>query len=182
MAEKASKYIPFLDPNREGGKFMSEDIGTDTLLATDIAPGAVGNSELAADAVETAKIKDANVTAVKLAVNAVETTKIADANVTTAKIADANVTKDKLATGIKSAYMVVYAGTFTWAGGEVSYAKTVTGILDSDLVVASIKTAPTQAAYLTSVVASADTVTVTLSAANTSNNAVITYVVLRATS
>ena len=105
MAEKASKYIPFLDPNREGGKFMSEDIGTDTLLAVDIAAGAVGASELATDAVETAKIKDANVT----------TAKIADANVTTVKIADANVTVAKIAadavTNVKVAAAAAIAGS-----------------------------------------------------------------------
>ena len=56
MASEASKYIPFLDPNREAGQFKSEDIGTDTLLAVDIADGAVGNSELANAAVSKAKL------------------------------------------------------------------------------------------------------------------------------
>jgi hypothetical protein len=51
---------------------------------------------LATDAVETAKIKDANVTTAKLADNAVETAKIKNAAVTTAKIADANVTYAKI--------------------------------------------------------------------------------------
>ena len=51
MPSDAGKYIPFLDPNREGGKLTTEDIGTDTLLAEDIAAGAVETSELANDAV-----------------------------------------------------------------------------------------------------------------------------------
>jgi hypothetical protein len=50
---------------------------------------------LAADAVETAKLKDANVTAAKLATDAVETAKIKDGNVTTAKILDGAVTAPK---------------------------------------------------------------------------------------
>jgi hypothetical protein len=43
--------------------------------------------KIAANAVETAKIKDANVTAAKLATDAVETVKIKDSNVTLAKLA-----------------------------------------------------------------------------------------------
>jgi len=56
MPSDAGKYIPFLDPNREAGKFKTEDIGTDTLLAEDIAPGAVGTSELADAAVNQSKL------------------------------------------------------------------------------------------------------------------------------
>jgi hypothetical protein len=58
----------------------------------------VGTTQLAANAVTTAKILDSNVTSAKLATDAVITIKIADNNVTTAKIADANVTDVKLAT------------------------------------------------------------------------------------
>jgi hypothetical protein len=54
---------------------------------------------LAANAVETAKIKDANVTAAKLAANAVETAKIKDANVTAAKLATDAVETAKLKDG-----------------------------------------------------------------------------------
>ena len=56
MPSEASKYIPFLDPNREAGKLTTEDIGTDTLLAVDIAAGAVGTPELADAAVNKAKL------------------------------------------------------------------------------------------------------------------------------
>ena len=53
-------------------------------------------AKLALDVVETAKIKDANVTVAKLATDAVETAKIKDANVTTAKISiDANLNVNK---------------------------------------------------------------------------------------
>jgi hypothetical protein len=53
-----------------------------------LADSAVSAVKIAANAVETAKIKDANVTAAKLATDAVETAKIKDKNVTQAKIAD----------------------------------------------------------------------------------------------
>lgn len=85
-----------------------------------------------------------------------------------------------LAEGISPAYVVKYAGEFTWSGGGTSCAHTVTGALASDIVIATIQSAPTEAAYLKSVAVTANTVTVTLSAANTSNDAVIAYVVLRA--
>lgn len=62
-------------------------IGTDTVVAGNIATGAVGPAELAADAVETTEIKDAAVTAAKIAADAVETAKIKDANVTAGKLA-----------------------------------------------------------------------------------------------
>ena len=52
---------------------------------------------LQSNAVTTAKITDANVTAGKLASDSVTTAKILDSNVTTAKIADLNVTTGKIA-------------------------------------------------------------------------------------
>jgi hypothetical protein len=62
-----------------------------------LADGSVNTAaKLATDVVETAKIKDANVTVAKLATDAVETVKIKDANVTTAKISiDANLNVNK---------------------------------------------------------------------------------------
>lgn len=47
---------------------------------------------------EVAIYKDLTIVAADIATDAVETAKIKDANVTTAKIADANVTADKLST------------------------------------------------------------------------------------
>ena len=73
----------------------------------------VNAATLATDAVETAKIKDLNVTTAKLALlavdtaqlaaDAVETAKIADLNVTTAKLNDLAVTATKLATSAVTA-------------------------------------------------------------------------------
>ena len=114
--------------------------------------------------------------------DAIETAKIKNDAVETAKIKDSNVTLAKLAAGITPAYIVVYAGEYTWSGSGASCAETVTGALASDIVIASIQSAPTQAASLKSVAVTENTVTTTLSAANTSNDAVIAYVVLRAAS
>jgi hypothetical protein len=58
---------------------------------TAIGTGKVVTAMLATDAVETAKIKDANVTTAKLANDAVETAKIKNANVTNAKLDKANI-------------------------------------------------------------------------------------------
>jgi hypothetical protein len=74
----------------------------------------------------------------------------------------------------------VFVGSHTWAGSGATSAATVTGVLATDLVIATIRIKPTQAAYLVGVVPTANTLTFELSAANTSNNAVITYQVLRA--
>jgi Fibronectin type III domain len=68
-----------------------------SLSADTIGSASVTSSELASNAVTTAKILDANVTAAKIASDAVTTVKILDANVTTAKILDANVTTAKIA-------------------------------------------------------------------------------------
>ena len=132
--------------------------------------GGVAEAALAANAVTTTKIKDGNVTAVKLATDAVET----------AKIKNGNVTLDKLSAEITPSHVVKYAGTFTWTGGGASEAVTVTGVAATDIVVASFLVNPTEAAYIAKVVPTTNTITVTLSAANTSNDAQISYVVYRA--
>lgn len=100
--------------------------------------------------------------------------------VTTAKINTGAVTLAKLDAGITPSHVVKYAGTITWSGSGASKAATVTGVAATDVVVATIKTAPTQAAYIVSVAPTTNTITITLSAANTSNDAVIAYQVLRA--
>ena len=132
--------------------------------------GGVAEAALAANAVTTTKIKDGNVTAAKLATDAVETAKIKNGNVTLAK----------LSAGITPSHVVKYAGTFTWTGGGASKAVTVDGVAATDIVVASFLVNPTEAAYIAKVVPTTNTITVTLSTANTSNDAKISYVVLRA--
>ena len=132
--------------------------------------GVVAEAALAANAVTTTKIKDGNVTAAKLATDAVETAKIKNGNVILAK----------LSAGITPSHVVKYAGTFTWTGGGASVAVTVDGVAATDIVMASFLVSPSEAAYIAKVVPTTDTITVTLSAANTSNDAQISYVVYRA--
>ena len=103
-------------------------------------------------------------------------------SVGTAQLAANGVTLAKLASGITPSHVVKYAGKVTWSGSGASKAATVSGVLSTDIVTATIQTAPSQAAYLVSVAPTTDTVTSTLSAANTSNDAVIAYQVLRAAS
>lgn len=75
---------------------------------------------------------------------------------------------------------LVLSGSVTWTGGADTLAEAVTGVQATDNIVAVIETAPTEAAYLESVTASgADEITFVLSAANTSNDAVIYYQVWR---
>ena len=73
-----------------------------------------------------------------------------------------------------------FSGVATWSGSGASLAFSVPGVLSTDVVQATIKHAPTQAAYLVSATPSTNTITFTLSAANTSNDATIQYSVSRA--
>jgi hypothetical protein len=85
-----------------------------------------------------------------------------------------------LATGIRPSHVVKYAGTVTWSGSGASLATTVTGVAATDIVVASFLVSPTQAAYIAKIVPTTNTITTTLSTANTSNDAQVSYVVYRA--
>jgi len=85
-----------------------------------------------------------------------------------------------LAAGITPSHVVKYGGTITWSGSGASLATTVSGVAATDLVVASFLVSPTQAAYITKIVPTTNTLTITLSAANTGNDAQISYIVYRA--
>jgi hypothetical protein len=99
-----------------------------------------------------------------------------------ATIASGAVELSMLASAISPVVVAKFAGTATWSGGGATLAHTVTGALATDIVVATVKVKATEASYLVSAVASTDTVTFELSTANTTNDAEISYVVLRATS
>ena len=86
----------------------------------------------------------------------------------------------ELASAIQPSHVVKYAGEVTWSGGGATLAASVSGVLATDIVVASFHTLGTEGTILQGAVASADTITFTLDAANTSNDAVISYVVYRA--
>ena len=74
---------------------------------------------------------------------------------------------------------VVKTGSITWSGSGAALATVVAGVLSTDIILTQFTTAPTQAAYITKAVPTTDTITITLSTANTGNDAVIKYVVLR---
>ena len=71
-------------------------LSDDAVVTAKILDANVTAAKLASDSVTTVKILDANVTAAKLASDAVTTAKVLDANVTTAKLADDAVTAAKL--------------------------------------------------------------------------------------
>jgi len=121
-----------------------------------------------------------NAGAVTIAAGAVETAMLAADAVDGTKLADNAVSLEHLDAAITPSHIPVYAGEFTWTGGGTSKAETVTGALATDIVVGSIQTVPSEAGYLVSLAVTNDTVTAVLSAANTSNDAVISYVVYRA--
>jgi len=90
------------------------------------------------------------------------------------------VTIANLATGIAPSHVVKYAGKITWSGGGASLATTVTGVAATDIVLASVQVAATETGYIASVAPTTNVITIVLSTANTSNQAVIAYEVLRA--
>ena len=91
-----------------------------------------------------------------------------------------SVTLAMLAAGITPSHVVKYAGKITWSGSGASLATTITGVLSTDIILVTIQKVPTQAAYVLSAAPTTDTLTIVLSAANTSNDAIIAYQVLRA--
>lgn len=105
----------------KNGSTITDVINQDGTLngSAVIDAGSITAAKLAADAVETLKIKDSNVTAAKLASNAVET----------AKIKDANVTLVKLAAGITPSHVV----KFVKLGSEITTTALV-GLVVGDLV------------------------------------------------
>lgn len=138
----------------------------------------IASGMIAADAVVTAKILDANVTTAKIADANVTTAKILDANVTTAKLADDAVTADKLAsnavvdasivngtiTAAKLAddYMVRVLATGTWTADE---AKVITHNLGSKYVHVTVYDSNDSIVIPDVVGTSTSTATITISAA-----------------
>jgi len=96
-------------------------------------------------------------------------------------IDDGSITLVKLATAVSPSHVVKFANEVTWTGGLVTLAVTVTGALATDIVIANFQTIGTEGTVLAAVVTD-NTVTFTLDTANTTNDAVVSYQVLRATS
>jgi len=122
-----------------------------------------------------------NAGAATIASLAVETGMIALDAIDNTLIADDAVSVEHLDDGILPSHITKYAGEVTWSGGGATLAATVAGVLDTDIVIASIHTLGSEGTILQGAYASAaDTITFTLDAANTSNDTVISYMVLRA--
>lgn len=183
----------------------ASNIATDVAMSGDVTIANTGAATIADNAVTGAKIADTGVAPGKIALTdahiligvagaASDIAMTGDATIDNAgaltigagvvdsgKIAAGGVALSNLATGIAMSHIVVFAGEVTWSGGAATLATTVTGLVGAtDLVIASIKSAPTESAYLAAAAGTDNTITFTLSTANTSNDAVITYQVLRA--
>lgn len=105
----------------------------------------------------------------------------APSSVSTGDIGNGAVTLEKLSAGIKPEFIVIASGEVTWSGGGTTINHTVAGAQETDIILASIVSAPTQAAYLKEVeITAPNTLTLGLSAANTGNDAVIAYSIVRA--
>lgn len=104
---------------------LSTTIAANAVTTIKIKDANVTTAKIADSAVTTAKIADANVTAAKLAADSVTTDKIVDANVTTDKIADSAVTTAKInASAVTEAKIGTSAVTTTKiADGAVTDAK-----------------------------------------------------------
>lgn len=114
-----------------------------------------------------------------IAPGSITTAMIAAGAITTALIATGNVTLGTLSTGITPSHVVKFAGTATYGGGGTSSTVTVTGVLSSDLVIATLAGATTIVPFIA--VPTTNTITFTYSA-NPGAGTSITYAVLRAAS
>lgn len=89
-----------------------------------------------------------------LATDAVETVKIKDANVTLAK----------LAAGIAPSHVVKYAGTFTTVGGDAAESISVSGVVGTDIVCVTIQSVGVAPVTIAAAAATTDAISVTMSA------------------
>ena len=85
-----------------------------------------------------------------------------------------------LAASYTPTHVVKFGGKITWSGSGATLATAVPGVVSTDIVTATVQTKATEASYLVSAAPTVDTLTLELSAANTSNDAVIAYTVFRA--
>jgi|SaaInl7_200m_RNA_FD_contig_51_1355422_length_1751_multi_5_in_0_out_0_2 hypothetical protein len=116
----------------------------------------------------------------RLPTGTVDTGDIAADAVEGTKIADDAVSLEHLDAALTPSHTPKYMGEVTWSGGGATLAETVTGVAATDIVIASILTLGSEGTILQGAIASTNTITFTLDAANTSNDAVISYAVFRA--
>ncbi|MFA5394655.1 MAG: hypothetical protein WC346_01400 [Methanogenium sp.] len=85
-----------------------------------------------------------------------------------------------LAAGYTPTHIPIAVGTITWSGSGASLDTTIAGVLATDHVACTFRVAPTEAAYIASAILTNDHLVITLSGANTSNQAQIDYTIVRA--
>ena len=107
------------------GAVGNADLASDAVTTAKIADGAITTAKIVDSNITTAKILDANITTTKLADDSITTAKIVDSNITTAKIADSNITTAKIADGEVTAGKL--ASTLDLSGKTVSLAAGGTG-------------------------------------------------------
>lgn len=131
--------------------------------AGDIADGSVTTVKLADLAVTAAKIANDTITAAQLATGAVLADELATDAVETVKIKDANVTLAKLAAGITPSHVVKFAAEFTTVGGGAAEAISVPGALATDIAFVQLKTPGAAPKTVDAAAVTLDTLTVTFS-------------------
>ncbi len=156
------------DDAADGERALYENIGTNLDADWDLV-GGINTADLADNAVTTAKILNANVTADKLGTGAVITTKILDANVTLAK----------LAAGITPSHVVKFAGKHTTAGGAAAEDVAIVGAVAGDIAIVSLQAKGASPVTILTALPATDKITLTFSA-DPSTDHVVSYIVLRA--
>lgn len=104
---------------------------------------------------------------------------VASGEIGTAELADDAVTADKLATAVLPSHVVKFAGEFTTAGGDADEVASVSGVVATDIVVASILDNGTNNVTLLQSAAGTDQILFTMSG-DPSTDCVISYAVFRA--
>lgn len=99
--------------------------------------------------------------------------------IATGDIADDAVSVEHLDDGILPSHVVKFAGEFTTAGGDTAEQASVSGVVATDIVIASILDNGTNDVTLLQSAAGTDVIDFTMSA-DPSSDCVISYVVLRA--
>lgn len=100
--------------------------------------------------------------------------------VDTADITAGAVTKAKLATGISANFMVVACGNFTTVGGDVNESIVSALVLGTDTAIVNVRTPGAVPVDISTVTPGAGSIAVVMSA-DPSNDHVLSYIVLRAT-
>lgn len=182
--------IVYFDTPRPPSTVGTADIEADaidgTLIADDAidsehyTDGSIDTAHIAADAIDGTLIADDAIDSEHYTDGSIDTAHIAADAIDGTLIADDAVSLEHLDSALTPSHIVKYAGEVTWSGGGATLAHTVTGALATDLVEATFHTLGSEGTIIQGAVASSDTVTLTLDTANTSNDAVITYVVYRA--